>query len=112
MTQLTRRDLFAGAAAASAATVLTPLTCAEAAAPLIGKQVPGFYRYKVGSYECTQVTDGIAQFPMPDGFVKNATKEDVSKALAEVYLPGDKMTVLFNPMAINTGSKLIVIDTG
>jgi len=112
MTQVTRRDLFAGAAAASVATVLTPLAGAQAAAPPIGKQVPGFYRYKVGTYECTQITDGIAQFPIPDGFVKNAKKEEVTKALADAYLPDDKMTVLFNPMAINTGSKLIVIDTG
>src|SRR3972149_3771147 len=112
MMQLTRRKLFAGAAAASAATALSPLTVTHAAAPPAGKQAPGFYRYKVGSLECTQATDGIAQFPMPDGFIKNASKEEIKKALEAGYLPGDKMTVPFNPMAINTGSKLIVIDTG
>jgi glyoxylase-like metal-dependent hydrolase (beta-lactamase superfamily II) len=114
MTLLTRRHLFASAAAATAAGALTPLVGApaRAAAPAAGAQAPGFYRYKVGSYECTQVTDGIAQFPMPNGFVKNASKEDVAKALESVYLPGDKMTVPFNPMVVNTGSKLIVIDTG
>lgn len=52
MTQLTRRTLFAGVAAASAATALTPLMrrSALAAAPAAGKQVAAFYRYKVGSY--------------------------------------------------------------
>ena len=49
---------------------------------------------------------------MPDGFIKNASKEEISKALQAGYLPGDKMTEPFNPMAVNTGSKLIVIDTG
>ena len=114
MMQLTRRRLFAGAAAAGAATALTPLMVsnAYAAAPAAGMQGPSFYRYKVGSYECTQASDGIAQFPMPDGFIKNASKEEISKALQAGYLPGDKMTVPFNPMAVNTGSKLIVIDTG
>jgi glyoxylase-like metal-dependent hydrolase (beta-lactamase superfamily II) len=112
--QMTRRKLFASVAATGAAAALAPLTATPtlAAAPPAGKQAPGFYRYKVGSYECTQATDGIAQFPLADGFVKNAKKEDVSKALEAAYLPGDKMTVPFNPMAINTGSKLIVIDTG
>jgi glyoxylase-like metal-dependent hydrolase (beta-lactamase superfamily II) len=109
--KMTRRKLFASAAA-GAATALAPLSVTHAAAPPAGKQVSGFYRYKVGSYECTQATDGLAQFPMPEGFIKNASKDDISKALEAAYLPGDKMTVPFNPMAINTGSKLIVIDTG
>lgn len=110
MIRLSRRSALAGAAA----TALAPLAtgAAHASAPAAGSQAPGFYRYKVGDFECTQVTDGIAQFPMPDGFVKNATKEEVGKALEAGYLPGDKMTVLFNPMVVNTGSKLIVIDTG
>jgi len=114
MTELTRRHMLTGAVAASAAAALSPLATspATAAAPASGKQISGFYRYKVGSYECTQITDGIAQFPIPDGFIKNASKEEVNKALAAAYLPPDKMTVLFNPMVVNTGSKLVVIDTG
>jgi glyoxylase-like metal-dependent hydrolase (beta-lactamase superfamily II) len=118
MTELTRRHVLghvlAGTAVASAATALTPLASvpAFAAAPAAGKQIAGYYRYKVGSLECTQVTDGMAQFPMPDGFIKNAGKDDINKALQAAYLPPDKMTVLFNPMVINTGSKLVVIDTG
>ena len=32
-----------------------------AAAPLVGKQAPGFYRYKVGDIEVTVVTDGVAR---------------------------------------------------
>ena len=50
MTQVTRRTMLAGTAAATAA-ALSPasfITPAHAAAPLAGKQAPGFYRYKVG----------------------------------------------------------------
>jgi glyoxylase-like metal-dependent hydrolase (beta-lactamase superfamily II) len=114
MTELKRRDLFASAAALTAATALSSLTprVAEAAAPPVGKQVAGVYRYKVGSIECTQVTDGFVQFPFPENFIKNAPKEEIAKALAAAYLPTDKMTVLFNPVALNTGGKLVVIDTG
>jgi glyoxylase-like metal-dependent hydrolase (beta-lactamase superfamily II) len=111
MTQMTRRTLFATAAAAGAVTALGPLAVTQARADM-AKQTPGIYRYKLGSLECAQVTDGIAQFPMPDGFIKGASKEEINKALAAAYLPPDKMTVLFNPMVINTGSRLIVIDTG
>ena len=53
MTDLNRRHLLAGAAAlgAAAATGLGPTT-AKAAVPPAGTQAPGFYRYKVGAFEC------------------------------------------------------------
>jgi hypothetical protein len=60
MTDLNRRDLLAGVAAAGAATALTPLAtpAARAAVPPAAAQAPGFYRYKVGAYECTSINDG------------------------------------------------------
>ena len=54
---------------------------AFAAAPLAGKQAPGFYRYKVGTMEVTVVTDGARIAPLPDTLVRNASKEQVSNAL-------------------------------
>ena len=77
-----------------------------------GKQAPGFYRYKVGSYEVTVVTDGARSFPLPDTFVTNVKKDEVNAALEAAYLPRDTMTLVFNPIVVNTGSKLIAIDTG
>ncbi len=60
MTGLNRRGLLTGAVVASAATALTPFAVqsARAAAPPVGKQNAGFYRYKVGNFEVTVVTDG------------------------------------------------------
>ncbi len=114
MTELTRRTLFAGAAAATAATALTPLMLspARAAMPMAGKQTQSFYRYKVGDYEITAVTDGIRRFPLNDAIIANAKKDDFVAALEAAYLPNDQMTIFFNPIVVNTGSKLIVIDTG
>ena len=114
MTQLTRRHVLAGAAAASAATALTPLanTPAFAAAPQAGKQAPGWYRYKVGSYEITVATDGKNTFKLPDTFVVNAKKDQVNEALAAAHMEKDMMTIPYSPIVINTGSKLVVMDTG
>jgi hypothetical protein len=106
MTALTRRSVLTGAVAASTASALTPIFAnspAVAAAPVAGKQAPSFYRYKVGTIECTQLADGIAVFPLAEGFVKNVKKEEVSKELQAAYLPGDKMTVFFNPLMVNAG---------
>src|SRR6201996_168354 len=113
MTDLNRRDLLAGAALAGAATALTSLgTPARASEPPAGAQAPGFYRYKVGSYECTSINDGARSFPLPDTFVKNVAKPEALKAAEEAYMPAGMVTVPFNPQLINTGSKLILIDTG
>jgi glyoxylase-like metal-dependent hydrolase (beta-lactamase superfamily II) len=114
MAAINRRTAFMGAAAITGA-ALSPRVApmpAHAAAPPIGKQAPGFYRYKVGSYEITVVTDGARSFPLPDNFVINAKKEEVNEALERAFMPKDKMTLVFNPIVVNTGSRLIAIDTG
>ena len=110
MTQLTRRNLLAGTAAAGLAAAMP--TQGHAAAPQAGKQAAGFYRYKVGSIEITVVTDGANRFPIPDGFVANASKEQVNAALAANFMEQGFFTGPYNPIVINTGSKLALVDTG
>jgi glyoxylase-like metal-dependent hydrolase (beta-lactamase superfamily II) len=111
MTELTRRTLLAGAAAA-AATPLAASAPARAAAPLAGAQAPGWYRYKVGDFEITVVADGMARFKLPDNMVTNVKREEVNAALAAVHLPPDFFVTPYNPIVVNTGQKLVLIDTG
>jgi glyoxylase-like metal-dependent hydrolase (beta-lactamase superfamily II) len=110
MTELNRRHLMAGTAAAGLAAALPAI--GHAAAPAAGKQAPGFYRYKVGSIEITVVTDGANRFPIPDGFVANASKEQINAALAANFMEQGFFTGPYNPIVINTGSKLALVDTG
>jgi glyoxylase-like metal-dependent hydrolase (beta-lactamase superfamily II) len=109
--ELTRRHALAGAAALAAAPLL-PTISAKAAAPVADKQAPSFYRYKVGDIQVNAIFDGSTTFDLPDNFVLNAKKDEVNAALDKAFLPKDKMTLLFTPLAINTGGKTIVIDTG
>lgn len=112
MTVMTRRTLFATAAAATAASALTPLMgTATRAATSVGKGT-GVYRYKLGDYEIIQLMDGARTFPMPDKFIVNVSKEEAIKAAVAAYMPEGKVTVPFSPMLVNTGSKLVAIDTG
>ena len=111
MTALTRRMLVAGASAAALVPLAGPPP-AHAAAPLAGKQAPGFYRYKVGSFEVTVVTDGANRMPLPDNLVANAKKDEVNAALAAAYMEKDVFVGPYNPVIINTGAKLVLIDTG
>ena len=109
MTDLTRRTILAGTAAVVSS---GGATSTQAAAPPAGKQAPGFYRYKVGSHEVTVLTDGARSFALTDGYVTNAPIAEVRKALVEAYLPPDKMIHHYAPIVINTGAKLILVDTG
>ncbi len=111
MTDLTRRSALVGAAAI-AATPLLPAGRADAAASPVAKQVPGVYRYKVGDIEVTVVTDGGRTIPLADTLVRNATKDQVNAALQASYFEKDKFSYFFNPVVINTGSKLVAIDSG
>src|SRR3978361_1139745 len=109
--ELTRRPALAAAAALTASPLL-PSSPARAAAPVADKQAPSFYRYKVGDIQVNAVFDGTSTFELNDNFVLNAKKDEVNAALDKAFLPKDKMTLLFTPLAINTGGKTVVVDTG
>ena len=109
--ELTRRHAMAGAAAIAATPVLSSLP-ANAAAPVADKQAPSFYRYKVGDIQVTVVSDGRTTFPLEDSFIPNAKREEVNAALEQAFLPRDTVTIYFAPLVINSGGKLVVIDTG
>jgi glyoxylase-like metal-dependent hydrolase (beta-lactamase superfamily II) len=112
MTTLTRRRLLAGAAAATAFAPLASPMPARAAAPPAGTQAAGWYRYKVGTIEVTVATDGANKFKFADDHVTNKKRDEVNAALEAAYYEKDMMTTPYNPVVVNTGSKLVVIDTG
>jgi glyoxylase-like metal-dependent hydrolase (beta-lactamase superfamily II) len=112
MTAFTRRNLLSAAAGAAAAATVPFDRPARAATPPAGKQAAGWYRYKIGSIEVTVATDGVARFKMAEDHVINIKKDVVNAALAEVFMEKDMMTTPYNPVCLNTGSKLVVIDTG
>jgi glyoxylase-like metal-dependent hydrolase (beta-lactamase superfamily II) len=109
--ELTRRHALTGAAAIAAAPLL-PAAPVRAAAPVADKQAPSYYRYKVGDIQVTVVSDGKYVFKLEDSFITNAKKDEVNAALEKAFMPRDVMTIYFAPLVINTGGKLVVIDTG
>jgi len=113
MTNLTRRSVLTGAVAAGATTLAPFVTSpVRAAAPLADKQAAGFYRYKVGDIEVTVVTDGANRLPITDAFVVNVKKEEVNAALVAAFMEPGVFVGPYNPIVLNTGGKLTLIDTG
>jgi glyoxylase-like metal-dependent hydrolase (beta-lactamase superfamily II) len=109
MPALTRRTLLAATAVAGVAASADP---AAAAAPLADKQAPAIYRYKIGAYQLTALYDGIWYRPITDKFIRNAPFADVEHALDVAFMPHDELATPFTALVVNTGSKLVLIDTG
>lgn len=81
-----------------------------AAAPQVKTPAPGFYRIMLGSYEVTALSDGVLRLPV-DKLLLNSSPKQIETALAEHH-QGLPVVTSVNAYLINTGSKLILIDTG
>lgn len=97
-------------AGATAAAVLLLLATADAAAPMVKTQAPGYYRMMLGDFEVTSLLDGTAAMPVSQ-YLNGVTPEQVRGALAREYLR-EPLELSVNAFLINTGSKLVLIDTG
>jgi glyoxylase-like metal-dependent hydrolase (beta-lactamase superfamily II) len=89
---------------------LASATVAQAAAPLVKTIAPGFYHTMVGNIEVTALSDGTISPPM-DKLMTNITQETVDKQMARHFLKSPADTSV-NGFLVNTGSKLILVDTG
>jgi glyoxylase-like metal-dependent hydrolase (beta-lactamase superfamily II) len=113
MSILNRRTLLTVAPAALCApALLAGAAPVLAKAPLVNAVTPAFYRFKLGEFEITALHDGEGARPLDASFVKNAPLEAVQKTLSDNHLPTDKILITFTALLVNTGSKLVLIDTG
>lgn len=109
---LSRRHVL-GAATAGALVCGAPLRIAQAKAPVASTQAPAFYRFKLGAFEVTVVSDGPLHMGEPKaGIFTGVSKEEIVKSLADNFLPIDDMLLEQNVLVINTGDRVILIDTG
>ena len=110
---LTRRTMFKLSGAAALATPMLMTRAAQAEVPMAATMPAAFKRFTLGDFEITALSDGHRAVPDPQSiFGTNTTKEDVEALLTENYLPVGQMQFTFAPTLINTGSELILFDTG
>jgi glyoxylase-like metal-dependent hydrolase (beta-lactamase superfamily II) len=91
------------------ALVVCNLVPAEGAAPVVKTQ-PGFYRMMLGDLEITALNDGVVDY-QTRRVLPTATPEQIKRGLAESGLT-DPVGMSYNAFLINTGTKLVLIDTG
>ncbi len=116
MTNLfSRRHVVVAAGAFAAAPIATALCPqhASAGAPRLGPAEPTHYRFKLGDFEVTTISDAHAFLDGPWPLIgTNAQQDDVDLLMRDNLLPTNKYRPGFTPMLINTGKALILFDTG
>lgn len=108
--RMTRRTLLSAAAALPLAGAAGT---ARAAAPMLGAATPAFNRFKLGGFEVTTLL--AATMPRPDPhsiFGLNVSDEEFAAVSKAARLPTDRAQFFFTPTVVNTGSELVLFDTG
>jgi len=110
---LIRRDFLVATGSAVVGLVGGSWTgaCVQARAPVSKSQVPGYYRFSLGQFQLTVVSDGTIAFPA-EALWPEASKADRDAVLASDFQPTDKSTLHVNVLAVNAGDRLVLIDAG
>jgi glyoxylase-like metal-dependent hydrolase (beta-lactamase superfamily II) len=93
--------------ALAAALIAAP---AFAVAPMAKTSAPGYFRIMLGDFEVTAISDGTVDLPV-DKLLQGVKPAAVDATLAKNYLKSPLETS-DNAFLINTGSKLILVDSG
>ncbi|MET0982757.1 MAG: MBL fold metallo-hydrolase [Telluria sp.] len=93
-------------AACAAACIAAP---SFAAAPMAKTPAPGYFRIMLGDFEITPLSDGTVDMPVDKLLSQKAEKTTAMLAQAHLKAP---LETSDNAFLINTGKKLILIDTG
>jgi len=110
-TGLTRRHVLASAAALPLAAATTG--AARAAAPMMGVASTRFNRVTLGNFEVTTILAGTRTVPDPQNiFGMNVSADAFAEVSQAAHIPTDAAQFFFTPTVVNTGSELVLFDTG
>ena len=82
----------------------------QAEAPMVKTQAPGYFRLMLGDFEVTALYDGVIELHTKQ-LLTNTKAVPVDRLLARAH-QGEAVPTSVNGFLINTGSKLVLVDTG
>lgn len=109
---LSRRTVLLATGGTAAAFMLGVATDAEARAAIARTQTAYFYRFPIGTFQATVVSDGPLVLGDPAGAFKGLPKEELGTLLGSNFLPTDTVVLEQNVLVLNTGRKLVLFDSG
>lgn len=111
--KLTRRQALVTAAGLPLAASAAMTGRANASAGMMGAATPQFNRFALGGFEVTALLGGTRTVEKPQNiFGLNVTPEEFGSVSAEHFIPADKTQFFFTPTVVNTGTELVLFDTG
>ena len=78
------------------------------AEPLNGN---GFYRFKIGDFQATVISDGQGPIPVSPILVMNASEAELAPVLRANFME-PVIQATNNPLVVDTGRERILVDTG
>lgn len=102
--------IFRFALALAAIALMGLSSFAQAEAPKVQTQVPGYYRVMLGQFEVTALYDGAIE--LDTKLLHNSTPSELNRLLARMFVGSPKMQTAVNAYLINTGSNLVLVDAG
>ncbi|MEP6065446.1 MAG: MBL fold metallo-hydrolase [Paracoccaceae bacterium] len=110
-TMLNRRSALIGAATLPLA--VSAATTTRASSPMLGSTEAQFKRVVLGEFEVTTILAGSAVREEPQTiFGMNVDAEKFAEVTTAAKLPVNSVRFYFSPTVVNTGSELILFDTG
>src|ERR1700748_2142386 len=117
-TILTRRSIFRAVAGLAAAATATPLLTRASAWAEDTRQAgaefqigEGFYRFKIGDFQATGISDGYGPVPVRPVLVMNASEAEVAPVLKANFMQ-PVIQVTNNILVVDTGRERILVDSG
>ena len=71
----------------------------------------GFYRFKIGEFQATVISDGYGLIPVGPIFARNASEAELAPVLKANFME-PVIQVTNNPLVVDTGRERILVDTG
>lgn len=99
--------------AGSATSAVRPTSRSAGPAKQLGPAQPTFFRFRLGDFEVTTISDAGAVIDGPWPIVgQDRPAGEVESLMREHLLPEKKFRPGFTPMLVHTGKELILFDTG
>lgn len=83
---------------------------AHAEAPKVPTQVPAFCRIPLGQFEITALQDGSTE--LDTKLFRSINETDLNHLLSRMFISTSKLQTSVNAYLINTGTHLVLVDTG
>ena len=117
-TTLTRRSVFgagAGMAVAAMATpLLSPVSAQSEGAHQAGAEAlngDGFYRFGIGGFQATVISDGSGQLPIRPILAMNVSEAELAPVLKANFMQ-PVLQITNNILVVDTGAERILVDSG